>query len=102
MQIASWATSAVAVAVSVLASLVLLVPQQLGNQIALGLPPSSSAQEFNADFAGIGFSDLLLYNRVQGTLKVLSLTDELLRLQKAHVPRFVINEILANQSNTSP
>src|SRR6266496_791484 len=74
----------------------------VGNQIALGLPPSSSAQEFNADFAGIGFSDLLLYNRVQGTLKVLSLTDELLRLQKAHVPRFVINEILANQSNTSP
>ncbi len=74
----------------------------VGNQIALGLAPSSSAQEFNADFAGIGFSDLLLYNRVQGTLKVLSLTDELLRLQKAHVPRFVINEILANQSNTSP
>ena len=74
----------------------------VGNQIALGLPPSSSAQEFNADFAGIGFSDLLLYNRVQGTLKVLSLTDELFRLQKAHVPRFVINEILANQSNTSP
>ncbi len=55
----------------------------VGNQIALGLAPSSSAQEFNADFAGIGFSDLLLYNRVQGTLKVLSLTDELFRLQKA-------------------
>lgn len=72
-----------------------------GNQIALGLPPASSAQEFNADFAGIGFSDLLLYNRVQGTLKVLSLTDELLRLQKAHVPRFVVNEILANQGDPS-
>src|SRR5229473_2757457 len=33
------------------------------NQIALGLAPTLSDQEFNADFTGIGLSDLLLYNR---------------------------------------
>ncbi|MFL5653838.1 MAG: CHAP domain-containing protein [Ktedonobacteraceae bacterium] len=74
----------------------------VANQIALGLPPSSSDQEFNADFAGIGFSDLLLYNRAQGTLKVLNLSDVLFRFQKVHAPRFVIDEILENQGNTSP
>ena len=74
----------------------------VANQIALGLPPSSSDQEFNADFAGIGFSDLLLYNRAQGTLKVLNLSDVLFRFQKVHAPRFVIDEIVENQGNTSP
>ncbi|MBX5449816.1 CHAP domain-containing protein [Thermogemmatispora sp.] len=44
-------------------------------RIALGLPPTSSEQEFNADFTGTGQSALLLYNRQQGTLKVLQLLD---------------------------
>jgi len=72
-----------------------------GNQIALGLPSSSSDQEYNADFAGVGLSDLLLYNRAKGGLSVLSLADELIGFQKRHLPRFAINEILANQSNTA-
>ncbi|MFL5691879.1 MAG: CHAP domain-containing protein, partial [Ktedonobacteraceae bacterium] len=72
------------------------------NQIAFGLSPSLSDQEFNADFTGIGLSDLLLYNRSQGTLKVLSFSDQLLRLKRMHVPRFVIDEILANQADTPP
>ena len=72
-----------------------------GNQIALGLPPSSSDQEYNADFAGVGLSDLLLYNRAKGSLSVLSLADELIGFQKRHLPRFAINEIEANQSDTS-
>ncbi|HYL43970.1 MAG TPA: CHAP domain-containing protein [Ktedonobacteraceae bacterium] len=73
-----------------------------GNQIALGLPPTLSDQEFNADFTGIGLSDLLLYNRSQGTLKVLSFSDQLLRLKRMHAPRFVIDEILANQADRPP
>ena len=42
----------------------------------LGLPggSGSSEQEFNADFTGNGLSDLLLYNRQQGSLSVLSLS----------------------------
>ncbi|MGH2507661.1 MAG: CHAP domain-containing protein, partial [Ktedonobacteraceae bacterium] len=44
------------------------------NQVALGLPPGSFDQEFNADFVGNGYSDLLLYNRQQGRLDVLALT----------------------------
>lgn len=47
--------------------------QVSGDRVALGLPPVSSDQEFNADFTGEGFSDLLLYNRQQGSLKVLKL-----------------------------
>ncbi|RAQ95123.1 hypothetical protein A4R35_06215 [Thermogemmatispora tikiterensis] len=44
-------------------------------RLALGLPPTSSDQEFDADFTGSGQSALLLYNRQQGTLKVLQLLD---------------------------
>lgn len=44
------------------------------NQVALGLPPGSFDQEFNADFTGSGYSDLLLYDRPQGRLDVLALT----------------------------
>ena len=42
----------------------------------LGLPggSGSSEQEFNADFTGNGLSDLLLYNRQQGSLSVMSLS----------------------------
>ena len=44
-----------------------------GNRIALGSQTTSSDQEFNADFTGTGYSDLLLYNRQQGRLDVLKL-----------------------------
>ncbi|WP_376797403.1 CHAP domain-containing protein, partial [Thermogemmatispora sp.] len=44
-------------------------------RLALGLPPTSSEQDFNADFTGSGQSDLLLYNRQEGTLKVLQLLN---------------------------
>ncbi len=42
----------------------------------LGLPGGSGSaeQEFNANFTGTGLSDLLLYNRQQGSLSVLSLS----------------------------
>ena len=72
-------------------------------QLALGLPPTSTDQEYNADFAGLGLSDLLLYNRVQGTLKVLSFASELLRLEHMHLPHSVINQIIAEEGeSTSP
>ncbi len=45
------------------------------DRLALGLSPVSSAQEFNADFTGTGYSDLLLYNRQEGQLNVLELTQ---------------------------
>ncbi|MBV9617074.1 MAG: CHAP domain-containing protein [Ktedonobacteraceae bacterium] len=44
------------------------------DRLALGLSPVSSQQEFNADFTGTGYSDLLLYDRQQGQLHVLELT----------------------------
>ncbi len=73
-----------------------------GNQISLGLPPASTEQEFNADFAGTGKSELLLYNRVKGSLSVLSLSDQQLRLQKMHLPRFIAGEIEGESDATSP
>ncbi len=45
------------------------------SHLSLGLPPGSYDQEFNADFTGSGFTDLLLYNRQQGSLDVLTFTD---------------------------
>ncbi|GAC1422810.1 MAG: hypothetical protein PVS3B3_34910 [Ktedonobacteraceae bacterium] len=45
-----------------------------GNRITLGSQAVSSDQEFNADFTGSGYSDLLLYNRQQGRLDVLKLS----------------------------
>ena len=45
-----------------------------GNRITLGSQAVSSDQEFNADFTGSGYSDLLLYNRQQGRLNVLKLS----------------------------
>ena len=43
------------------------------DRVSLEVPPLSSEQEFNADFTGTGVSDLLLYNRQQGQLDVLTL-----------------------------
>lgn len=45
-----------------------------GNRITLGSQAISSDQEFNADFTGSGYSDLLLYNRQQGRLNVLKIS----------------------------
>lgn len=60
-------------------------------QIALGLSPSSSDQEFNADFTGTGEHDLLLYNRQQGNLSVLRLN------QKASpIGKFIANDVVGN------
>ena len=72
------------------------------NQLTLGLFPSSTDQEFNADFAGNGLSDLLLYNRVKGTLSVLSFTNQLRRLEKEHLPTDAINDIAAENNALSP
>jgi len=52
------------------------VNTQVKSQITLGLPPGSIDQGFNADFTGTGFTDLLLYNRQQGSLDVLTFSDK--------------------------
>ncbi|HLX39174.1 MAG TPA: CHAP domain-containing protein [Ktedonobacteraceae bacterium] len=62
-------------------------PNGTSNQIALGLPTISSDQQFNADFTGNGLSDILLYNRAQGSLQILTLSNTLYLLNKSHVPR---------------
>ncbi len=60
------------------------------SRLTLGLPTGSGSaeQEYNADFTGTGVSDLLLYNRQQGSLDVLSFTQQ-------HVPRIISNELAA-------
>jgi surface antigen len=50
---------------------------QLNNgngRVALGLAPGAYDQEFKADFANLGLTDLLLYNREQGSIDILSLS----------------------------
>ena len=66
-------------------------PNGTSNQIALGLPTISSDQQFNADFTGNGLSDLLLYNRAQGSLQILTLSNTLFLLKKSHPPRSAYN-----------
>lgn len=70
-------------------------------RIALGLPPVSSDQEFNADFTGTGFSDLLLYNRQQGSLKVLHLEKTTLRPAITHMSRLIDDEVAASLPRAS-
>ena len=48
----------------------------VNSRITLGLPPGSIDQGFSADFTGKGFTDLLLYNRQQGSLDVLTFSDK--------------------------
>ena len=48
----------------------------VNSRITLGLPPGSIDQGFNADFTGTGYTDLLLYNRQQGSLGVLTFADK--------------------------
>src|SRR5260370_2810574 len=56
------------------------------SQIALGLPPGSIDQEFSADFTGTGFTELLLYNRQQGRLDIITFSDKF--QQKQILPHF--------------
>ncbi len=46
------------------------------DRIALGLSPSSTDQEFNADFTGTGSNNLLLYNRKQGRIQIFKLDQQ--------------------------
>jgi CHAP domain-containing protein len=48
----------------------------VNSHITLGLPPGSIDQGFSADFTGTGFTDLLLYNRQQGSLDILTFSDK--------------------------
>ncbi len=75
-----------------------------GDRVALGLQPVSSDQEFNADFTGEGISDLLLYNRQQGSLKVLKVQPSAqmhpkttATLQRSHL---ISSEVGADQQST--
>ncbi len=60
------------------------------SRLTLGLPAGSGSaeQEYNADFTGTGVSDLLLYNRQQGSLDVLSLTKA-----RNHLDRSAYNDL---------
>ena len=49
------------------------IASSTGAHVTLGISSTADEQEFNADFTGDGHSDLLLYNRLQGQLDVLSL-----------------------------
>jgi CHAP domain len=48
----------------------------INSRITLGVPPGSVDQQFNADFTGSGFTDLLLYNRQRGSLDVLTFSGK--------------------------
>lgn len=54
---------------------VALANSLVNGRITLGLPPGSIDQGFNADFTGTGFTDLLLYNRQQGSLDILTFSN---------------------------
>ena len=55
---------------------VTLANSLVNSRITLGLPPGSIDQGFNADFTGTGFTDLLLYDRQQGSLDILTFSDK--------------------------
>ena len=57
----------------------------VNSRITLGLPPGSIDQEFNADFTGKGFTDLLLYNRQQGSLDVLTFSDKVQQNPQSYI-----------------
>ncbi|GAC1656552.1 MAG: hypothetical protein NVS4B12_29050 [Ktedonobacteraceae bacterium] len=65
----------------------------------LGLPGGSGTaeQEFNADFTGNGLSDLLLYNRQQGSLSVVSLSPH-----KSPVPRMIRSDAVQYSPSETP
>jgi surface antigen len=64
----------------------------MNSRITLGLPPESIDQEFNADFTGSGFTDLLLYNRQQGSLDVLTFKDKIQRNPTNNVQKKLDNQ----------
>ena len=55
---------------------VALANSLMNSRLTLSLPPGSVDQEFNADFTGSGFTDLLLYNRQKGSLDVLTFSGK--------------------------
>lgn len=63
-------------------------------RLTLGLPTGSGSaeQEYNADFTGMGVSNLLLYNRQQGSLDVLSFTPQ-------RIPRLISNELTSSTNS---
>jgi hypothetical protein len=65
-----------------------------GSRVGLGLAPGSYDEEFSADFAGNGYTDLLLYNRQQGRLDVLALTYPYQKVS----PRLLHNNLVADPS----
>jgi len=69
----------------------------LNSRITLGLPPGSIDQGFNADFTGSGFTDLLLYNRQQGRLDVLTFSGKV----QQHTPNNVRNNPDNQSGNNS-
>ena len=76
---------------------VALANSLINSRITLSLPPGSIDQEFNADFTGSGFTDLLLYNRQQGSLDVLTFKDKI-----QQNPTNIVQNIPDNKSgNTS-
>lgn len=46
------------------------------SRLALGLSSTSTDQEFNADFTGNGYSDLLLYDRKNGLIQIMQLSKQ--------------------------
>ncbi len=70
------------------------------SRVALGLPLNSSEQEFNVDFSGSGFSDLLLYNRGLGRLQVLHWQNKD-RQDKPTMPRSTEDELGLNSHASS-
>ncbi len=68
-----------------------------GNRVTLGSQAISSDQEFNADFTGSGYSDLLLYNRQQGRLNVLKLSQG----QSQYVSRATNKQDIHTSSSTA-
>jgi hypothetical protein len=71
---------------------VALANSLLNNYIMLGLPPGSIDQEFSADFTGTGFTDLLLYNRKQGSLDILTFSDKFRQSSQKLVQKNVDNQ----------
>src|SRR5579883_1616405 len=69
-----------------------------GSRVGLGLPPGSYDQEFSADFGGTGYTDLLLYNRQQGSLDVLALNYA----YEKYLPRLTHNRPLPPDSQDMP
>lgn len=61
-----------------------------GSRVGLGLPAGSYDQEFDADFTGTGYTDLLLYNRQKGRLDVLALKYPYAKV----TPRVLHNNLL--------